>query len=229
VSGVGDRLAEIEHRIAAACERAGRPRASVRLVGASKRQPIGRMRAAYDGGLRHFGENRVQEGQAKRAEMPQDVEWHLLGPLQSNKVRAALDVFTLFHAVDRKKIALALDAEAGARGIRVRGLLEVNVGGEATKHGFEAMTLIDEVAPLADLRHLEIVGLMTLPPPRETPEAARADFRQLVELRDRLNERSEWGRRLTELSMGMSNDFEVAIEEGATFVRIGTSLFGARD
>lgn len=229
MSEVGERLAAIERRIAAACERAGRPRESVRLVGASKRQSLGRMRDAYDGGLRLFGENRVQEGQAKRPEMPADAEWHLLGPLQSNKVRAALDVFTLFHAVDRRKIALALDAEADARGLRVRGLLEVNVGGEATKHGFEPETLAEEVAPVAELRNLEIVGLMTIPPPRETLEESRADFRRLVALRDQLNARPEWGGRLTELSMGMSDDFEVAIEEGATFVRVGTQLFGARD
>ena len=225
---VAARLAAIETRIAAACRRAGRERASVRLVGASKLQPAAALAAAYQAGLRRFGENRVQEAQAKAPALPAEAEWHLLGPLQSNKVRAALEVFTLFHAVDRAKIARALDAEARARGRIATGLLEVNLGGEGSKHGFAPATIAAETAPLAALENLRIVGLMTIPPPADDPERSRPWFRALVGLAATLNARSEWSGRLVELSMGMSDDFEVAVEEGATYVRVGTLLFGPR-
>lgn len=228
MSDVAARLADLERRIAAACRRAGREPAEVRLVGASKQQPVATLREAYDAGLRLFGENRVQEGLAKAGELPADVEWHLLGPLQSNKVRAAVERFTLFHAVDRVKIALALDAEARARGIVVRGLLEINLGGEATKHGFDPARLAEEIAPLAALSHLELVGLMAIPPPGPDAEASRPYFRRLRELARGLAVRPEWHGRLGELSMGMSDDFEVAVEEGATLVRVGSRLFGPR-
>ena len=222
------RLAEIRERLAGACRRAGRDPASVRLVGASKLQPVEALVAAHAAGLRRFGENRVQEGLAKAPALAADVEWHLLGPLQSNKVRAALDLFTVFHAVDRVKIAVALDAEAGARGGVVSGLLEVNLGGEASKHGFDPATLADRAAPLAALEHLRVVGLMTIPPPGPTAEASRPWFVRLRALRDELERRPEWAGRLGELSMGMSDDFEIAAEEGATYVRVGTRLFGPR-
>jgi pyridoxal phosphate enzyme (YggS family) len=228
VTDVATRLAEIRGRVAAAAARAGRDPAAVRLVGASKMQPVAALRAAYDAGLRRFGENRVQEAQAKAPALPPDVEWHLLGPLQSNKARAAVALFDLFHAIDRPKIARLLDAEAAARGRAVRGLIEVNLGGEATKHGFDPATLGDEAAPLAELPHLRLAGLMAIPPPGPTPEDSRSHFRRLRELRDELAARPEWSGRLVELSMGMSDDFEVAIEEGATYVRVGTALFGPR-
>lgn len=228
MSRVAARLAEIGDRIAAAAARAGRDRAEVRLVAASKTQPVAALAAAYEAGVRRFGENRVQEAQSKAPELPADVEWHLLGPLQSNKARPAVALFSLFHAVDRVRIARVLDAEAAAQGRRVRGLLEVNLGGEASKHGFDPETLAEAAAPLAELVHLRLEGLMAIPPPTPTPEAARPYFRRLAELRARLNARPEWSGRLVELSMGMSDDFEVAIEEGATFVRVGTRLFGPR-
>lgn len=227
---VASRLAEIEARIAEAAARAGRPASDVRLIGASKLQPVEKLAAAHAAGLVRFGENRVQEGLAKAPELPPDVEWHLLGPLQSNKARAALKLFRVLHAIDRLSIARVLDAEAERAGVAVTGLLEVNLGGEATKHGFAPSGLVEEVAPLAELAHLRIEGLMAIPPPGDTAEAARPWFRQLRALRDRLAERAEWrSRRFRgELSMGMSDDFEVAVEEGATFVRVGTLLFGPR-
>jgi len=227
-SGVGERLAAIEARIAAACARSGRPRAAVRLIGASKLQPVEALAAAHAGGLRRFGENRVQEGQAKAPALPADVEWHLLGPLQSNKVRPALEIFGCFHAVDREKIARALDAEARRQGRVVTGLLEINLGGEASKHGFAPDGLAAAAEPLAALEALRIVGLMTIPPPAPDPESARPWFRALARLAAELDARPEWSGRLTELSMGMSDDFEVAVEEGATYVRVGTALFGPR-
>lgn len=228
MSDVARRYSEIRRRLEAAARRVGRDPTAVHLVGASKMQPLEALRAAYDAGLRRFGENRVQEAQRKAPELPADVEWHLLGPLQSNKARPAVALFDRIHAVDRAKIAHALDAEAASAGRVVRGLVEVNLGGESTKHGFDPATLADEIAPLAALANLRLEGLMAIPPPGPTPEDSRPYFRRLRELRDALDARPEWNGRLRELSMGMSDDFEVAIEEGATFVRVGTRLFGAR-
>ncbi|KAB2962200.1 MAG: YggS family pyridoxal phosphate-dependent enzyme [Thermoanaerobaculia bacterium] len=228
MTGVAERLSEVRARISAAAARAGRDPDSVRLVGASKLQPVAALAEAVAAGLSRFGENRVQEAQTKAPLLPPEVEWHLLGPLQSNKVRPALRLFTVFHAVDRPKIAAALDAEARAQGRAVTALLEVNLGGEASKHGFDPAGLAAAAAPLSALAGLRVVGLMTVPPPGPDAEAARPWFRRLAALRDELNARPEWSGRLTELSMGMSEDFEVAVEEGATFVRVGTLLFGAR-
>jgi len=228
MSALAGRLAAITARIARAAERSGRDPDAVRLVGASKLQPVARLREAYDAGLRRFGENRVQEGIEKSGALPADVEWHLLGPLQSNKVHKALERFAVFHAVDRMKIAEALDVEAGRRGLAPAAMIEVNLGGEATKHGFAPGELAAESPRLAGLAHLRIVGLMTIPPPADDPERTRTYFRRLAELGRELDRRPEWSGRLVELSMGMSDDFEIAVEEGATYVRVGTRLFGTR-
>lgn len=228
MTDVAARLARVRARLDAAARRAGRDPAAIRLIGASKQQPVEALAEARRAGLAIFGENRVQEAAAKAPRLPSDVAWHLLGPLQSNKVRPALELFTVFHAVDRTKIAIALDAEARLREMRVEGLLEVNLGGETTKHGFEPERLLAEAAPLAALEHLRIVGLMTIPPPADDPERSRPWFGRLRALRDELGARPEWRGRLVELSMGMSDDFEVAAEEGATYVRVGTLLFGPR-
>jgi pyridoxal phosphate enzyme (YggS family) len=233
VASPAGRYAEIERRIQAACDRAGRSRASVRLVGASKRQPLEALAAAYACGLRSFGENRVQEAVAKAPLLPPDIEWHLLGPLQSNKVRKAVALFHVVHAIDRPAIAFELDQEAARQGRRLSGLIEVNLGAEESKHGFAVDDLaadLEVLAPLAVLEHLRIGGLMAIPPPGASAEDSRPHFRRLARLRDALAERPEWRARdfAGELSMGMSDDFEVAIEEGATHVRIGSALFGER-
>ncbi|MEO8196790.1 MAG: YggS family pyridoxal phosphate-dependent enzyme [Thermoanaerobaculia bacterium] len=227
---VAQRYREIERRIQAACDRAGRSRASVQLVGASKRQSLDVLAAAYACGLRCFGENRVQEAVAKAPQLPDDIEWHLLGPLQSNKVRKAIALCRVVHAVDRLAIALEIDAEAARQGRRIGGFVEVNLGGEESKHGFAPADLTATLADLAGLTNLDIRGLMAIPPPGATAEDSRPHFRRLAGLRDELARRPEWrGRGFAgELSMGMSDDFEVAIEEGATQVRIGSALFGER-
>ena len=227
-SGVPARLALIRSRIEEACRRSGRAPESVTLVGASKTQPPAVLEAAFRAGLRIFGENRVQEALTKAPRLPSGIEWHLIGPLQSNKVRAALGLFRTVHSVDRVKVAQALDGEAAALGITVSGFLEVNVGEEGSKHGFPPAGLAGAVRPLAGLRHLRIVGLMAVPPMGGTPEESRPWFRRLRELRDELAARPEWQGFPGWLSMGMSDDFEVAVEEGATHVRVGTALFGAR-
>lgn len=228
---VRERFAEISGRIDEACRRAGRARAEVTLVGASKTQPAAALAAAWEAGLRVFGENRVQEAAAKSRELGElPIEWHLIGPLQTNKVKPALDLFRTIHSIDRLRVAEAVEREAARRGLRIDGLLEVNLGGEESKHGFLPAELAEAARPLAGLQHLRIAGLMAIPPQGEDPEEARPWFRRLRELRDELAARPEWAAAGFPgwLSMGMSQDFEVAVEEGATHVRVGTSLFGAR-
>ncbi|MFY9824680.1 MAG: YggS family pyridoxal phosphate-dependent enzyme [Thermoanaerobaculia bacterium] len=228
---VAERLAWIRDRIEDACRRSGRPPGSVTLVGASKTQGSDRVAEAWAAGLRVFGENRVQEAVAKSRELPPrvvDIEWHLIGPLQSNKVRPAVELFRVVHSVDRPQIAEALDREAAARSKTLDALLEINLGAEESKHGFVPEGLAEAVRPLTGLTHLRIAGLMAIPPPGETAEDSRPWFRQLRALRDDLAARPEWQGFPGWLSMGMSDDFEVAIEEGATHVRVGTALFGPR-
>jgi pyridoxal phosphate enzyme (YggS family) len=226
---IADRLAALRERIAAACARSGRSVDSVVLVGASKTQPAAALREAWEAGLRVFGENRVQEAQAKAPELPPELEWHLIGPLQTNKVRPALDFFRTIQSIDRPKVAEAIEKEAAQRGLTVTGLLEVNLGGEESKHGFPEEGFLESIQALAGFRHLKIAGLMAIPPPGPTPEDSRPWFRRLRALRDAMAERPEWAGFPGLLSMGMSDDFEVAIEEGATHVRVGTALFGARN
>ena len=231
---ISDSYLRSVHRIGEACARSGRSPADVTLVGASKTQPAAVLAAAWRAGLRVFGENRVQEAVAKSRELPSPpygIEWHLIGPLQSNKVKPALELFRTIHSVDRVRIAEALDQEAGRRGLELSGFLEINLGQEESKHGFSPASpdaLAEAVRPLADLPHLKIVGLMAIPPAADNPEDSRAWFRRLRELRDELGSRPEWPDFPGKLSMGMSHDFEIAIEEGATHVRVGTSLFGSR-
>jgi PLP dependent protein len=231
---ITERYRQITRRIQEACNRRGRRPEEVVLVGASKTQPPAVLAAAWQAGLRIFGENRVQEAVAKSRDLPSppyDIEWHLIGPLQSNKVKPALDLFRAIHSVDRLRIAEALDREAarrGDRGLRIPGLLEINLGQEESKHGFPPVGLAEAVRPLADLEHLRIVGLMAIPPQEDDPEGSRPWFRRLRELRDELGGRPEWSGFPGWLSMGMSHDFEVAVEEGATHVRVGTLLFGSR-
>jgi hypothetical protein len=228
---VAARLERIRRDIAVACRRAGREVSSVTLVGAAKRQPAERLCAARDAGLTAFGENRVEEAEAHREIVGDGVEWHLIGPLQSNKARRAAALFDVVHSLDRLKIARALDDRLAELDRRVPAFVEVNLGGEANKHGFPPQGLAETIRPLADLGQIEVIGLMAIPPPPEGPEGAEASrpwFRRLRELRDALGERPEWAGFRGALSMGMSADFAVAVEEGATHVRVGSLLFGDR-
>ena len=219
-------LEHIISRIRAAEARAGRPEGSASLVAVSKTFPACDIRTCYDAGQRVFGENRGQEALEKIPALPPDTEWHLIGPLQRNKVRKALEHFTLIHAVDSLRLAQFLDTVAQETGKRPRILLEVNVGAEDSKFGFSPELLEQKWEELARLGHIEIAGLMCIPPPVDDPEEARPYFRRLRELRDSLAAKS--GMPLPELSMGMSHDFETAVEEGATLVRVGTAIFGGR-
>lgn len=221
-------LGSIRRRVERACQAAGRASADVAIVGASKRQPLDRLHAVYDQGLRCFGENRVQEAEDKQPALPGDIDWHLIGPLQSNKVRRAVACFSTIHSVDRLKIARALDRAAADAGKEVDAFLQVNIGDEPSKHGFGTGELRtgDLLAELLATNHVRWRGLMAIPPPEDDPDRARRWFRALRELRDELRLRND--RIGADLSMGMSSDFEIAIEEGSTHVRLGSILFGAR-
>ncbi len=225
---VESRYRAIRGRIDRAAEAAGRRSEDVVLVGASKRQPVEKLAAAWDDGLRVFGENRVQEALEKAPRLDTRAQWHLIGPLQSNKARRAAEVFSTVHSVDRIKIAHRLDRHAGELGKVLSGMLEVNLGVEPSKHGFAPDAVLGTADTLAELEHLEIQGLMAIPPYEADLERARAWFRRLRELRDELFSRSRWSGRPGFLSMGMSHGFEIAVEEGATHVRVGTALFGPR-
>jgi PLP dependent protein len=221
---IAERLAAVRERISDAARRAHRDPALVRLVLASKTQRPEVIRAAFAAGARDFGENYVQEAAAKRDALAdlRGLRWHLIGHLQTNKARAAAALFEMIHSLDSARLA---DALARARpSPKVRVLIEVNLGGEASKTGIapeDAERLIEGARD-----KVELAGLMTIPPPAESPERARSFFARLRELRDRLA--ASTGLALSELSMGMTDDFEVAIEEGATIVRIGRAVFGER-
>ena len=224
-----DLAANLEHlrrRIAAACARAGRDPASVTLLAVSKGQPPEVVRAAADLGLTLFGENKVQEAKAKIPLCPGRLRWHLVGHLQSNKARDAVHWFEMIQSLDSLALAAELQKQAEKAAKTVPVLLEVNVAGEATKFGYRPEQLLAELRELNAFPRLEIQGLMTLAPWTPDPEKVRPVFRRLRELKAECEQRL--GAPLAHLSMGMSGDFEVAIEEGATLVRIGTALFGPR-
>lgn len=225
---IQDQLGEIRNAIAGAAARAGRTAESITLLAVSKTFPVSDILQAYADGQRIFGENRLQEAMEKMPQMPQDCEWHLIGPLQRNKVRKALEQgFALIQAVDSMKLAATISRIAGELGITARILLEVNIDGEASKHGFTPQQLEEEWEALTELPGLDIRGLMCIPAPVDDPQDARPAFAALRTLAEKLRERGPLP--LPELSMGMSHDFEVAVEEGATIVRVGSAIFGKRD
>jgi pyridoxal phosphate enzyme (YggS family) len=217
-------LAEVQQRIAAACGRAGRQPTEVALIGVTKTFGPEVVAEAWQAGLRRFGENRVQEAAAKLPLCPGGPEWHLIGHLQRNKVRAALELFSVIHAVDSLRLLEQLDRVADEVGCQPRILLEVNVSGEASKFGLKPDDVPAVIEQALSMRAVTLVGLMTMAPFCPDAQQTRPVFARLRELRDRLQR--ELGVGLPHLSMGMSNDFEVAVEEGATWVRLGTVLFG---
>jgi len=226
---LGTRLASVRDRLARAAGRAGRDPATVRLVAVSKTFSAEHVRAAAAAGQVDFGENKVQEALQKIAQTSDlPIKWHLVGHLQSNKARKAGAEFSMIHSVDDAALVTTLDESARAAGRSVQLLVQVDLAGEATKHGARE----DELAPIFDAargcRSARLVGLMVLPPATDDPEGARPYFRKLRGIRDGLLARGVDGSMLTELSMGMSHDFEVAVEEGSTLVRVGSAIFGER-
>ncbi len=220
------RLAEVRERIARACARSRRDPASVRLVAISKTVPASTVRAAVAAGQSVFGENRVQEALEKIGAVGPRAIWHLVGHLQKNKAKNAAGAFALIHSVDDVELAVELDRRAGAKSIKQAVLVQANLAGESTKSGTGEEGLTPLLSSVAGLAHLELRGLMIIPPLESDPERSRGWFRKLRELRDRAAERLSLP--LPELSMGMTDDFEVAIEEGATIVRVGRAIFGER-
>jgi len=222
-------LLKVQERIAAAARRAGRRAEEITLIGVSKTHPAEAIREAYEAGLRHFGENRVQEWEGKRGQLEGlDATWHLIGHLQSNKAARAANLFDSIDSVDSVGIAQRLERARGEAGAekKLRTLIEVWLSQEESKSGVKAEELHQLANAIVEMPRVELVGLMCIPPFFEEAEKAREYFRRLRELRDGLQK--QIGRELPVLSMGMSHDFEVAIEEGATEVRVGTALFGER-
>ena len=228
-SEIADNIARVQERIAAACRRARRQPEEVRLIAISKTVPAERIREAFEAGLRDFGENRVQEAAAKRPALSDlTATWHLVGHLQSNKSKPARDLFHWVHSVDSARLAERLDKVAVGGGDKVLALIEVNLGGEESKSGVNESKVPALAEALSALETLEIRGLMAVPPYLEEPELTRPYFRRLRELAAEISKRNLPRVTMQELSIGMSHDFEVAIEEGATMVRVGTAIFGAR-
>lgn len=223
---IPDRLEGIRDRIHEACHRAGRRADSVRLVAVTKTRSVAEIRTAVEAGVTEFGENRVQEAQSKIAAVGSGVRWHLVGHLQKNKARKAISLFEMIHSLDSLELGRMLDRAAAELDKVQSVLIQVDLAGEETKYGLPQQDLFETLESLAELPRLRVEGLMVLPPYLDDPEEVRPFFRRLRELGEKARRR-----RLSlgnELSMGMSHDFEVAIEEGATLVRIGTALFGPR-
>jgi pyridoxal phosphate enzyme (YggS family) len=224
------RLADVRARLEAAARKSGREPGEVRLIAISKTHPASVIEQVCQLGATDFGENRVQEAEGKIAEIGREkVHWHLVGHLQANKARRAVTLFDVIHSLDTLDLANRLDrlcAEEGRDSLSV--LIQVDLGHEETKSGIDESELTHLVESLGPLTHLRLIGLMTLPPFFDDPEQSRPFFRRLRNLRDELKQRGAFGDRTGELSMGMTHDFEVAIEEGSTMVRIGTAIFGAR-
>jgi PLP dependent protein len=214
-------LERVRERIARAAERSGRRADDVLLIGVSKAVGVARIRLALAAGVRALGENRVQEARAKVDVLGRPVPWHLIGHLQTNKVKEALELFDVIHSLDRIDLARECDRRARARGRTIDTFLQVNVGGEASKGGWAPDAVETALDVIGSLGGVRVRGLMAIPPPVERAEDARAAFRALRALAVKQG--------LKELSMGMSGDFEVAIEEGATMVRVGTAIFGPRE
>jgi hypothetical protein len=226
MNSIAENLEHVREQIGQAAARAGRVAEEIELVAITKTHPAEKVREAIEAGQTLFGESRVQEARAKIPELPSNLRWHFVGHLQKNKIRHALPLFDMIHSVDSLDLGQDINRIAGAQGMHSRVLLEVNVAGEGSKFGFSPDKLRDQMEELLALPRLSILGLMTIPPLAEESEASRKYFVQLRELRDRLQ--TEFRVDLAQLSMGMTQDFPVAIEEGATLVRVGTAIFGER-
>jgi len=225
LGSVRENLRRVREGIAEAALRSGRRPEEVKLIGATKGVPPERILEAVEAGLDTIGENYVQEAQRKYEVIGDRVKWHMIGRLQSNKAKHAVRLFEVIHSLSSLKLAQELQKRAQKEGRRIRVLVQVNLSGEETKAGVSPEGLPELIRAAVGMPNLEVLGLMTMPPYSEDPEDSRPFFRRLRELRDRL---AEGGIILRELSMGMSNDYKVAVEEGATMVRIGTAIFGPR-
>lgn len=226
---IKENLIDVQNHIQDAIKRSGRDAADVQLIAVSKTKPVELVMEAYDAGIRDFGENKVQELVGKFEEMPKDIRWHMIGHLQTNKVKYIVDKVYLIHSVDSYKLAAEISKEAVKHGVECNILIEVNVGEEESKFGLMTDEVIELVEKVAQLPNTHIQGLMTVAPYVEDPEQNRMVFRNLKELSVDIIRKNIDNVRMDTLSMGMSGDYQVAIEEGAKYVRVGTSIFGERN
>ena len=224
-----ENLEEVEEKIAKACERAGRAREEVTLIAVSKTKPVEMLQEIYDEGIRDFGENKVQELTEKYEVMPKDMKWHMIGHLQRNKVKYIVDKVALIHSVDSLRLAETIENEAAKHNVTVPILIEVNVAQEESKFGLKTEEVLSLVESVAALPHINIKGLMTIAPYVEDPEENRGIFRQLKKLSVDIAAKNINNVNMSVLSMGMTGDYQVAVQEGATMVRVGTGIFGERD
>ncbi|MCI9487918.1 MAG: YggS family pyridoxal phosphate-dependent enzyme [Lachnospiraceae bacterium] len=223
-----ENLEEVRRRAWAACERAGRKREDVTLIAVSKTKPVSAIREIMDCGVVDFGENKVQELCGKIEEIEEPLHWHLIGHLQRNKVKYIVDKVYLIHSVDSLRLAKEIQKEAEKCNVTCPVLIEINIGGEESKDGIPKEGAIPLIREIAELSRVQVRGLMTIAPPVEEPEEARGYFKEMRTLFEAVKAEQIPGVEMKELSMGMTGDFEVAIEEGATMVRVGTAIFGER-
>lgn len=224
-----ENLNQVEKKIAEACERAGRSREEVTLIAVSKTKPVSMLSEVYDEGIRDFGENKVQEIQEKYDQLPNDIRWHMIGHLQRNKVKYVIDKVCLIHSVDSYRLAEEINIQAKKKNLVVPILVEVNIAEEESKFGITAEDAIALVEQIAELENVRIRGLMTIAPMVEDPEENRQYFRRIRQLSVDIKNKNIDNVAMDILSMGMTGDYTVAIEEGATMVRVGTGIFGARN
>ena len=222
-------LQEVENKITEACKKANRSREDITLIAVSKTKPVSMLQEVYDLGIRDFGENKVQELTDKVPEMPEDIRWHMIGHLQRNKVKQVIDKAVLIHSVDSIRLAETIEGEAAKKDIIVHILLEVNVAEEDSKFGLKVDEVIPAIEQIATMPHIRIDGLMTIAPFVENPEENRTVFARLQKLSVDIAKKNIDNVSVNILSMGMTNDYQVAIEEGATMIRVGTGIFGERD
>ena len=226
---IKENLEEVEARITRACERSGRERSEVTLISVSKTKPAEMLQEAYDAGSRDFGENKVQEIMDKVPQLPSDIRWHMIGHLQRNKVKYIVDKVALIHSVDSLRLAETIEHEAARHNVTVPVLIEVNVAQEESKFGLKTEEVLSLVESVAVFPHIHIEGLMTIAPYVEDPEENRGIFRQLKKLSVDIAAKNINNVNMSVLSMGMTGDYQVAVQEGATMVRVGTGIFGERN
>ena len=224
-----ENLADVEAKIVKACENSGRQRDDVTLIAVSKTKPVETLKEAYDLGVRVFGENKVQELTDKYEALPKDIQWHMIGHLQRNKVKYIIDKVALIHSVDSIRLAETIEKEAAKHNITANILIEVNVAKEESKFGLMPEELDELIDKIKDFNHIQVKVLMTIAPFVENPETNREIFRSLRKLSVDISNKNVDNVNVSILSMGMTNDYTVAVEEGATMVRVGTGIFGARN
>ena len=226
---LADKLRLVQQNIEDSCKKAGRSTKEVTLIAVSKTKPVEMLKEAYDAGARVFGENKVQEIMDKYDHMPSDVKWHMIGHLQRNKVKYIIDKVAMIHSVDSLRLAQTIETEAAKKDLLMPVLIEVNVAEEDSKFGLKVEEVLPFIKEVSTYPHIQIKGLMTIAPFVSDPEENREVFRKLRKLSVDINEKNINNVNMSVLSMGMTNDYQVAVEEGATMIRVGTGIFGERD